>query len=45
MIHLDKLGDLQIEAGRIEEAKATIRIIVALNPPNVAAYKQLLAQL
>lgn len=45
LIHLDKLGDLQIEAGRVEDAKATIRIIVALNPPNVAAYKQLLAQL
>jgi tetratricopeptide (TPR) repeat protein len=43
--HLDKLGDLQMNAGRIEDAKATVRAIIALNPPNVAAYKQLLAQI
>jgi tetratricopeptide (TPR) repeat protein len=40
--HLDKLGDLQMNAGRTEDAKATIRAIIALNPPNVAAYRQLL---
>jgi|YNPNPStandDraft_1061719.scaffolds.fasta_scaffold00885_12 tetratricopeptide (TPR) repeat protein len=45
LVHLDKLGDLQIEAGRIEEARATIRIIIALNPPNAAEYRQLLKQL
>jgi tetratricopeptide (TPR) repeat protein len=45
LVHLDKLGDLQIEAGRAEDAKAAIRVIVALNPPNVAAYRQLLEQL
>jgi tetratricopeptide (TPR) repeat protein len=43
--HLDKLGDLQMNAGRAEDAKATIRAIIALNPPNVTAYKQLLAHL
>jgi len=43
--HLDKLGDLQLEAGRYEDAKATVRAIIALNPPNVSAYQQLLSQL
>jgi len=43
--HLDKLGDLQLEAGRYGDAKATIRAIIALQPPNVADYHQLLAQL
>ena len=42
--HLDKLGDLQMNAGRASDAKATIRAIIALNPPNVEAYKQLLTQ-
>ena len=42
--HLDKLGDLQLEAGRYEDAKATIRAIIALHPPNVTAYQQLLDQ-
>ncbi|MDY7080731.1 MAG: tetratricopeptide repeat protein [Chloroflexota bacterium] len=45
LIHLDKLGDLQMEAGRTKDARATIQVIVALNPPNVAAYQQLLDQL
>jgi len=43
--HLDRLGDLQLEAGRYEEARATIRAIIALHPPNVAAYQQLLGQI
>jgi len=43
--HLDKLGDLQMSAGRTEDTKATIRAIIALNPPNVEAYKQILAQI
>jgi tetratricopeptide (TPR) repeat protein len=43
--HLDKLGDLQLEAGRYEDARATIRAIIALRPPNVADYQQLLDQL
>ncbi len=45
LLHLDKLGDLQMNAGRADDARATIRAIIALNPPNVAAYKQLLAQI
>jgi len=43
--HLDKLGDLQLEAGRSEDAKATIRAIIALHPSSVATYQQLLEQL
>jgi tetratricopeptide (TPR) repeat protein len=43
--HLDKLGDLQLAAGRVEEARATIQVILRLNPPNVAAYRQLLEQI
>jgi len=43
--HLDKLGDLQLNAGRVEDAKATIRAIIALNPPNTAAYQQLLSEI
>jgi tetratricopeptide (TPR) repeat protein len=43
--HLDRLGDLQLEAGRNEDAKATIRAIIMLRPPNVESYQQLLAQL
>jgi len=42
---LDALGDLQINAGQTREAVATIRAIIALNPPNAAEYRQLLAQL
>jgi tetratricopeptide (TPR) repeat protein len=42
---LDALGDLQINAGQKREAVATIRAIIALNPPNVADYRQLLAQI
>ncbi len=43
--HLDKLGDLQLGAERYEDAQATIQAIIALRPPNVAAYQQLLEQL
>jgi len=43
--HLDKLGDLQLEAGRYEDARATIRAIIALHPPNAEAYQQLLDQI
>ncbi len=42
---LDALGELQLEAGRIQEAIVTIRAIIALNPENVEAYRQLLGQL
>lgn len=40
--HLDRLGELQLNAGREEEAKTTIRAIIALNPPDVGDYKRLL---
>lgn len=43
--HLDRLGDLQLNAGRPEDARATIRAIIALNPPNIVAYQQLLEQI
>jgi tetratricopeptide (TPR) repeat protein len=45
LVHLDKLGDLQIEAGRPADARVTIQAIIALNPPNVAGYQQLLKTL
>lgn len=45
LAHLDELGDLQLEAGRQEEAKATIRAIIALRPPDVEDYRRLLEQL
>lgn len=45
LVHLDKLGDLQLEAGRVEDAKVTIQAIIRLNPPNVASYRQLLEQI
>ena len=45
LVHLDKLGDLQMESGRPEDAQATIRAIIALNPPNIVEYQQLLDQL
>jgi len=45
LVHLDKLGDLQMEAGRSEDARATIRAIIALNPPNVEGYRQLLTEI
>ncbi len=42
---LDTLGDLQLQAGMVKEAIATIKGIIALNPPNVDQYRQVLAQL
>ncbi len=43
--HLDKLGELQLEAGRHDDMKATVRAIIALHPPNVAEYQDLLNRL
>ncbi|NLE45478.1 MAG: tetratricopeptide repeat protein [Chloroflexi bacterium] len=43
--HLDKLGDLQLEGGRIDDARKTVRVIIALNPPNVEDYRLLLQHL
>ena len=42
---LDALGDLQLQAGLTKDAAATIKGIISLNPPNVAQYRQILAQL
>jgi tetratricopeptide (TPR) repeat protein len=42
---LDMLGDLQLKAGRTQQAIETIRSIVKINPPNVESYRQLLQQL
>jgi tetratricopeptide (TPR) repeat protein len=42
---LDKLGDLQLEAGHTEDAIRTIQMILRLNPPNPEPYQELLAQL
>jgi tetratricopeptide (TPR) repeat protein len=39
--HLDILGDLQLEAGHREGAIRTIEAILALHPPNEAAYADL----
>jgi tetratricopeptide (TPR) repeat protein len=43
--HLDAMGELQLQSGRVREAKATIKAIVALGPANVEAYRQLLEQI
>lgn len=42
---LDRLGEAQLEAGNTELAVVTIEKILALNPPNAASYRQLVAQL
>ncbi|MBN1121642.1 MAG: tetratricopeptide repeat protein [Anaerolineae bacterium] len=42
---MDALGELQLDAGRLDEAVATIRRIVDMNPPDVDGYIQLLDQL
>lgn len=42
---LDALGELQLDAGLMQEACATIKQIIKLNPPNLAQYQALLAQL
>jgi len=42
---LDALGELQLEAGLRKQAMATVKLIISLNPKNMEAYRQLLAQL
>ena len=42
---LDALGELQLEVGLREQAIATVRFIISLQPNNVEAYRQLLAQI
>ena len=39
---LDALGEMQLEAGLRDEAVQTVKQIIALEPPNVEAYRQLL---
>ena len=43
--HLDRLGELQLDAGLRSEAAVTIRSILSLQPPEAKSYQQLLAQL
>lgn len=45
LTQLGTLSDLQLEAGRTQEAIRTIQTILRLNPPNVEAYQQLLEEL
>jgi tetratricopeptide (TPR) repeat protein len=45
IVHLDTMGELQLQAGRVKEAVATIRAIIALGPENVDAYRELLEQI
>ncbi len=45
LAHLNHLGELQLNAGLTRQAVATIRAIIALNPPNVQAYQKLLARI
>jgi tetratricopeptide (TPR) repeat protein len=42
---LDVLGDLQLQRGQRDEAKATIRQIISMEPPDVEGYQNLLSQL
>lgn len=42
---LDALGELQLDAGLREQTLDTVRLIISLEPKNVNAYRQLLAQL
>jgi len=45
LMHLDILGDLQLEAGHTEAAIKTLEAILALKPPNREAYAELYQQL
>jgi tetratricopeptide (TPR) repeat protein len=43
--YLNQLGEMQLNAGLTKQAIATIRAIVAMNPPNVNDYRTLLTQI
>lgn len=45
IMRYDQLGDLQLQAGQKEQAKETLRTILALRPDDPAPYQQLLEQL
>jgi len=38
----DALGEIQLDAGQIEDAVRTIQTIISLNPPNLEGYQELL---
>jgi Flp pilus assembly protein TadD len=42
---LDALGELQLEAGLVKEARETIQRIISLGPEDIEAYRQLLERL
>jgi tetratricopeptide (TPR) repeat protein len=42
---LDVVGNIQLEAGKTQEAVRTIQAIIRLGPENAQAYRQLLSQL
>lgn len=42
---MDAIGELLLDSGRVAEAAEVIRSIIALNPPDIEGYQQLLAQL
>jgi tetratricopeptide (TPR) repeat protein len=43
--HLDRLGELQLDAGLRAEAANTIKVILSLQPADSASYRQLLEQI
>lgn len=45
LAHLNHLGEMQLNAGLVKQAAATVRAIIALNPPNLQAYQRLLAKI
>jgi len=45
LAHLNQLGEMQLNAGLVKQAAATVRAIIALNPPNLQAYQRLLAKI
>jgi len=42
---MDAIGELLLDAGRVSDAAEVIRKIIAMNPPDIEGYRQLLAQL
>lgn len=42
---MDAIGELLLDAGRMDEAAGVIRKIIELNPPDIEGYRQLLSQL
>jgi hypothetical protein len=42
---MDAIGELLLDAGRVDEAAVVISNIIDLNPPDLEGYRQLLQQL